>query len=153
MTGFKPRRFVLEFEDPSFGGLEVVTRSASLDDLMRMQELMATPLGNAEYANERRELFERLGGTDERAGIIVRWNLLDDHDEPVPTDPSSLEKEEYPLIRAICRAWIAALIEVPRPLSLPSSDGDRLAELNIPMTTLPSPDSSASLPPSSEPNG
>lgn len=151
-TGFRRRTFVLEFEDPSFGGLEVRTRSASLDDLMRMQELMNTMIGRPEHEADRRELYDRLGGSDQYPGLIISWNLLDDNGQPVPTDPESLTKEEWPLIRNICRAWVAALIDVPRPLSLPSSDGDRLAGLSIPMQTLPS----SSLPSpssSSTPNG
>lgn len=150
-AGVRRRTFVLEFEDPSFGGLEVRTRSASLDDLMRMQELMYTQVGRKEYEAERQELFDRLGGTDQYPGLIISWNLLDDNDQPVPTDPESLAKEEWPLIRNICRAWVAALIEVPRPLSRPSSDGDRLEGLSIPMQTLPS-SSLPSLPSSSTPS-
>lgn len=149
-TGFRRRTFVLEFEDPSFGGLEVRTRSASLDDLMRMQELMNIQIGRHEA--ERRELYDRLGGSDQYPGLIISWNLLDDNGQPVPTDPESLAKEEWPLIRNICRAWVSALIEVPRPLSPPSSDGDQLEGLVIPMQTLPS----SSLPSpssSSTPNG
>ena len=137
MTGFHRRTFLLEFEDPSFGGLEVRTRSAALGDLMRMQELMETQIGRLEHAEERRELYERLGGSDERAGLIIEWNLLDDSNEPVPTTAEQLEKEEWPLIRAICRAWVRALVDVSPPLSQPSSDGDRLEGLHIPMTTLP----------------
>lgn len=151
-TGFRRRTFVLEFEDPSFGGLEVRTRSASLDDLMRMQELMATPLGTGEHEAERQELYDRLGGSDQYPGLIISWNLLDDRDQPVPTDPESLRKEEWPLIRNICRAWVSALVEVPRPLSPPSSDGDRLEGLSIPMQTL-TPSSLPSLSSSSTPNG
>lgn len=141
MSGFHRRTFLLEFEDPSFGGLEVRTRSASLLDLMRMQDLMALPLGHEQHAAERAELFERL------SKIIIDWNLLDDNDEPVPTTPEQLEKEEWPLIRDICRAWVAALVSVPVPLSQPSPDGDRLAALSIPMVTL-SPNLSSSSTPS-----
>lgn len=148
MTGFHRRTFVLEFEDPSFGGLEVRTRSASLADLMRMQELMNLPIGEAGHEHERDELFDRLGG------ILIGWNLLDDNDEPVPTTPGQLVKEEWPLIRAICRAWVKALIEVPRPLSPSSFDGEALEELHIPMTTLPAAlPSSPSQSSSSTPNG
>lgn len=147
-TGFRRRTFVLEFEDPSFGGLIVRTRSASLDDLMRMQELMNIPIGRKEHEDDRQELYDRLGGSDQYPGLIVSWNLLDDNGEAVPTEPESLSKEEWPLIRSICRAWVAALVDVPRPLSQPSSDGDRLAELSIPMQTLepstsPNPSSSS----------
>jgi hypothetical protein len=136
-TGFRRRTFVLEFEDPSFNGLIVRARSASLGDFTRMQELMLMNLGTDEHLDERHELFDRLAGTDEYPGLIKSWNVLDDNDQPVPIDPESLAKEEWPLIRNICRAWRAALIEVPRPLSQPSSDGDRLAGLSIPMQTLP----------------
>lgn len=147
-TGFHRRTFVLEFEDPSFAGLQVRVRSASLDDLIRMQELMHTEIGTPGHEDDRQELYDRLGGTDRYPGLLISWNLLDDNDEPVPTTPDSLAKEEWPLIRNICRAWLAALVSVPAPLSLPSSDGDRLAELSIPMDTL-----SANPQSSNEPNG
>jgi hypothetical protein len=151
--GFRRRTFVLEFEDPSFSGLIVKTRSANLADYMRMTELMLMNLGDDEHLDERQELYDRLGGTDEYPALIKWWNLLDDNDQPVPINPESLSKEEWPLIRNIVRAWRAAIIEVPIPLPQPSSDGDRLAGLSIPMQTLPAPSTSTSLPNSNTPNG
>jgi hypothetical protein len=141
MTGFQRRTFLLDFEDPSFGGLQVRTRSANLGFLARMEELMRTPLAAPEHADDLDELFVKL------SSLIISWNLLDDHNEPVGTTPADLAKEEWPLVRQICRAWIMAVADVPAPLSQPSSDGDRLADLQIPMETL-SPNPPSSPPPS-----
>jgi hypothetical protein len=142
-SGFQRRTFRLEFDDPSFDGLVVRCRSASLGFLIRYEELMRMNLSLPEHSEELWEMYEHV----ER--IIISWNLLDDDNEPVGTDAAQLSKEEWPMIRQIVRAWHKAVTEVPPPLSRPSSDGDPLAGLNIeiPMETLPE---SAS-PPNSSP--
>lgn len=130
MTGFNRRTFRLEFEDPSFSGLEVRMRSATLGEVVRLQELMNTNFATPDHADELTAFHELL------AGKIISWNLLDDSNEPVVTDAQQIAKEEWPLIKAIAFAWLQALVAVPPPLSRPSSGGDRLAELSIPMETL-----------------
>ena len=135
MTGFMRRTFNLEFSDESFNGLEVRMRSASIGVLMRMQELLVTPLGGAQAAVERKELFGYL------ADAIVSWNLLDEAEQPVEHTAEQVEQEEWPLIRLIAIAWIDAVAGVPRPLSQPSRDGEQsvdLSSLPIPMETMPS---------------
>jgi hypothetical protein len=138
MTGFQRRIFLLEFEDESFSGLEVRMRSADLRTLVRMQDYARTNFALTEHMSEF-DLF-----CDELAGVMISWNLLDDQERPVPVTGPDLAKEEWPLLAAILNAWLRALTLVPRPLSQPSSDGDRLAGLSIPMETLsPSPTSSS----------
>jgi hypothetical protein len=137
--GFQRRTFLLEFQDPSFHGLEVRTRSASLDVLFRMQTLMSTDLGPNEHAAERKEFYQLLAGGSNSFGplpILVSWNLLDDHNEPVPITPDQLSKEEWPMVRAIVLAWIGALASVPPPLSQPSSAGAPSEELNLSMVPM-----------------
>jgi hypothetical protein len=135
MTGFMRRTFVLDFEDPSFNGLEVRTRSASLGTLMRMQELMSMALGDGEHDSEQAEFFWHLGhqapAEDGRQRILISWNLLDEQGQPVEISPEQLAEEEWPMIREIARAWVRAVTSVPRPLSSSSSDGDRSEELNL----------------------
>lgn len=147
MPGFYRRTLVLQFEDPSWGGLEVKARSANLEFLMRFQELMHTNLGGPDSDTDRAELFAKLAYLLEGDGH--GWNLLDDDGKPVPTTAAKIAKEEWPLIRAICKAWVLAVAEVDAPLSPPSSAGDRLAALqDVPMESL-----SNSPPISSPPNG
>lgn len=140
MPGFQRRTFLLEFEDPSFAGLEVRMRSADLRTLLRMQDYARTNFANEEHRDE----FEPFCG--ELAGMMISWNLLDDHNEPIAITGPDLAKEEWPLLAAILNAWLNALTLVPRPLSRPSSDGDRLAELDIPMEPLSESLSSSSTP-------
>lgn len=131
--GFMRRTFRLEFEDPSFNGLDVRARSADLRYLLRFEELMATDFALRTNAEEYDEFCGML------SQILISWNLLDDAERPVPTDADSVSKEEWPLLKQIARAWIGAVASVAPPLPKPSSDGDLLAGLNIeiPMETLP----------------
>lgn len=135
MTGFMRRTFVLDFEDPSFNGLEVRTRSASLGTLMRMQELMGMALGDGEHVTEREEFFYHLADS-----VLISWNLLDEQGVPVKISPESLAEEEWPMIRQIARAWVRAVTSVAPPLSNSSSDGDQSEEPQLPyiqMETMP----------------
>lgn len=142
MTGFMRRTFKLEFDDPSFGGLEVRARTKSLGFLVRLQQLMTTNLAAPEHAEELGEFHEKL------AEVIISWNLLNDAERPVETTAEAIGKEEWLLLGQIAKAWIAAVTQPSPPLSPPSSDGDRLAGLDIPMEAL-----SPNLLSSSTPNG
>jgi hypothetical protein len=140
MTGFQRRTFLLEFEDPSFNGLEVRMRSADLRTLMRMEDYARTNFARPEHRDE----FD--GFCEELADVMISWNLLDDQEQPVAITGPNLAKEEWPLLAAILNAWLRSLTLVPRPLLRPSSDGDRLAGLSIPMETLSENPSSSSTP-------
>lgn len=126
----------LEFDDPTFNGLIVKTRSASLEFLVRMQELMQFNLADPEHEDDKKELFTKMSSL--MSGPGLGWNLTDDDGKAVGTGPAQLAKEEWPLIKLIARAWVLAVADVPAPLSRPSSDGDRLAGLSIPMEPLSS---------------
>jgi hypothetical protein len=134
MTGFMRRTFNLAFEDPSFSGLVVRTRTKPLRFLLRLEELMTTNLAvpeNAELLDEFHEMISE---------VIISWNLLDDAEQPVDTTPEAIAKEEWLLLKEISRAWVKAVTQPAPPLSQPSSDGDLLAGLDIPMEALsPSP--------------
>lgn len=139
MTGFMRRTFRLEFEDPSFGGLEVRARTKPLGFLVRLEELMSTNLADPEHAEQLEQFHGAL------SEVIISWNLLDDAEQPVQITPEAIAGEEWLLLKGIARAWRAAVTTPSDPLSLPSSDGDPLAGLDIPMETMsPNPPSSPS---------
>jgi hypothetical protein len=141
-TGFMRRTFKLEFEDPSFGGLEVRTRTKPLRFLVELEQLMSTNLADDVNAADLERFHEML------AEVIISWNLLDDAEQPVPITGEAIGGEEWLLLKEIARAWVQAVTAPPRPLSQPSSGGDPLAGLDIPMEAL-SP-SQQSSPPLSE---
>lgn len=131
--GFERRTFRLEFEDPSFSGLVVRARSANLRFLVRMEQLMALDMGAGANGLAEQEYAEFCSMLSSR---IIEWNLLTGRGEVASSLPEELAEEEWPLLVQLARAWVSAVSSVPPPLSRPSSDGDRLAGLTIPMETL-----------------
>jgi hypothetical protein len=141
--GFERRTFKLEFEDPSFSGLIVRAGSANLRFLVRMEQLMALDMGNNGGGLAEQEYAEFCTMLSSR---IIEWNLLTPLGEVASWLPEDLAEEEWPLLKQLARAWVSAVSSVPPPLSQPSSDGDRLAELQIPMETLSPNQWSSSMP-------
>lgn len=142
MTGFMRRTFKLAFEDPSFGGLEVRARTKPLRFLVELERLMSIDLADDDNVADLDRFHEML------AEVIISWNLLDDAERPVEITAEAIGGEEWLLLKEIAIAWRKAVTTPPDPLSLPSSDGDPLAGLDIPMEAL-SP-SLPSSPPQSE---
>lgn len=67
---------------------------------------------------------------------MVRWNLTDDDDNPVPTDVESLADEDFAMIMDVVNGWTSAATAVPGPLGGGSNSGKQFQEESIPMETL-----------------
>lgn len=132
-AGFHRRTYLLGFDDPSFNGLEVRCRGASLDQAMELQRLLiiGAEIADDKHDVDRRSWFELL------AGLVVEWNLLDEQNEPVALDAKTIGREEFSLLRAITTSYLMAAVMPPGPLSQPSSDGSSSLEgYEIPMEPL-----------------
>lgn len=66
---------------------------------------------------------------------MIRWNLTDDDDEPVPTDPDTLAEEDFGMIMDIVQGWQQAATGVSADLGKDSTSGEKFPEESIPMET------------------
>jgi len=135
--GFSYRRvLVLEFEDPSFEGLEVKAAVPSLGAFMDVmaaadeQEAATTGVQMRDAANALLELF---------APVLVSWNLEDTDGNPIPTTVDGLRSQDMALVTSIVTAWRRGMSEVSGPLDETSTDGAPHPEASIPMDVLSAP--------------
>lgn len=115
---FHRRTYALRFTDPSWNGFEVRAKGLTIEESVEYEGLIfggASVLADPERLTRFYEITSK---------FLVSWNLLDDNDDPVPTDVDHLRKEEASMIFAIAKAWIGAAVSVPPPLSESSTSGD-----------------------------
>lgn len=135
MAGYKPKDKIyrLKFTDPDLDGLEVDTTSASLGDILRMQELAQVSSENGDTKSTR-DMLQTF------SHVIKAWNILDDDDQPVPPTFEGLCSLSDELATAIFQAWMTKVAGVSAPLADGSPSGETSLEASLPMETLsPSP--------------
>ena len=128
--GYTPQRttYVLDFGD-AYNGLEVKVRAGTLGQLLELQRF-----GEDLTAEQARELFERF------AVLLVRWNITDEDDRPVPATLDGLMSLEPGLARDILQAAGQAIGGVSDPLPEASPGGGPSAVASLPTVPLsPSP--------------
>lgn len=121
--GYKPKRtlYELTFEDPDLEGLEVTTRSLSVDSLTQMYDLVARV---QDMDENNPALLAMIGQLTERfARVLVSWNVEDDDDKPVPCTAAGLQSLEIGFLLQIIDAWASAMVQAPPPLPNSSSSG------------------------------
>lgn len=125
--GFLRPQYKLKF-DGNFEGFEVLTKGASLDEVVRLsailsqgEELLAPDNGAA-----RKELVELLGSK------LISWNLTEEveipgtdrtEERPVPATAEQLALEDWNIVLILGRAWMQQGVGVSAPLPEPSPDG------------------------------
>jgi len=129
--GFKRRVYHLTFADPSWNGLEVDARGASLDQAIELERLLNLGPALADPANE----TERKTYYGLLASLLIDWNLVDDEIDldgmptgreiPVPCNEEQLRKEDFVMVSQITRAWLRAVITVAPPLPTSSNSGEQ----------------------------
>ncbi len=131
MAGYKrSKRYILEFEDEEFEGLEVTVGVPSLRDTLRIQALE----GKLKEEGAFEELCTILGK------YVKEWNLLDDDDQPIRPSQDSLLDLDMDFVMTIVSAWTRAAVGVAAPLDEGSPSGETSEEAALPMATLsPSP--------------
>ena len=124
--GYKPHRtlYELTFEDPDFAGLEVVTKRISVDGLMgfismfeEFQETDRAKLTEAEVVGKLTGIFARF------VKVLVRWNVEDDDDQPVPPTVEGLQSLDIDFVMAVIESWITGMVQAPPPLPGTSPSG------------------------------
>lgn len=133
--GFKrePKLYRLKFEDPSMAGLEVDAKSLSTGALLEVTELAgAVKNMKADEVDPAalRKLFEVF------AAALVKWNLEDEDDRPVPATYEGVVSQELNFVLAVIMAWIGAIASVDIPLPAGSSSGGTSPEASLPMEPL-----------------
>jgi len=123
-VGYKPKRtlYKLHFENPDLEGLEVVTRSVSMEGLVKLLGLAE----GFEAADERQLTAEDMAKVEELlrlfARMLVEWNVEDDDDQPVPANYEGLASQDFAFVLEIITAAGAGLMQAPPPL--PGSSGN-----------------------------
>lgn len=122
--GFRlARTYKLRWDDGTdLAGLEIDMRSTSIGTLTEIKSLNAIQ----DSARVIELLIEN----------VQRWNLEDEHGEPLPIEAGSLFGQEAAVLAEISRQWYLAAIGVSAPLVLGSNSSATSAEESIPMETL-----------------
>jgi hypothetical protein len=127
--------YKLLFEDPDLAGLEVTTRSSSVDAYQRIAQLSNRRVTNrpsAEDLAEIEHLFEAF------TAVLEGWNLEEPAGVPVPATLEGLKSQELPFVMMIILAWMDTVAGVTAPLGTPSRDGGQSLEESMPMEPLSS---------------
>lgn len=132
--GFEAKRktYKLLFEDSEeMEGLEVVIRSTSMGNILRMAAL--------DEMNPLKLTKEDLAKLEEIFAIVsqsmVSWNLTLES-VPVATTVEALLDQEPEFVMTIIKAWTRALTQAAGPLEQPSQDGVPSLVASIPMESL-----------------
>lgn len=132
MDGFVVPRdiYKLEFAGDKYAGIVVRVEPASFATLLYVDDMF--------QSDEERTPQDRRKSIDELHQLFVAhladWNLIDEKTRlPVEPTVEGLRSQQPAFVNAVITAWRTTPIEVPAPLERPSSDGEPLEELQIPM--------------------
>lgn len=127
--GFKPPRktYHLDFAGTDMDGLEVSLTGLSVGELADLMELQGRIDEDPRHALD---LFKLV------AKKIVKWNVEDEDDKPVPATLNGLKKQDLSFVMALIKPWVDAMASIPLPLEQTSTGGQPsgLAQ-SIPMET------------------
>ncbi len=125
--GYKPPRtlYKLDFSQTEHAGLEVTTRSVSVDTMLTIaagaDELDETTPDLAKV----RDVFGRF------ARVLVSWNVEDDDGRPVPPTADGLLAHDFGFVMAVITAWLTAMTQAPPPLPGGSPSGATSGEASL----------------------
>lgn len=131
--GYKPKRkiYELDFAGTLHEGLKVSMRGTTVGEELELDALRGTE-GSA------RRMFEVM------TGLLVEWNVEDEHGRPVPATFDGVCTQDSDMISAILDALRQASSGVPDPLPQASPSGETSPAPTIPMAPLsPNPENSA----------
>jgi hypothetical protein len=131
--GFVPPTTIyrLQFEG-DYAGLEVRMRASKLRMAFDAQDLLDLDPSSMDAEDVRRakQIFEVI------ADHLVSWNVETEDGEQVPASIKGLLDQEMPMVGRIFAEWQKAMVDVPAPLSRPSSSGAPMESLSLPMEPL-----------------
>jgi hypothetical protein len=127
MAGYKrSKRFILEFEDEEFDGLEVTVGQPSIQDILTIRRVQGL-LGEKDADQE--DAFEKLCKI--LGKYIKEWNLEDDDDQPIKPSSNALLDQDVDFVLAIVVAWTRASVGVADPLDEGSPSGETSLEASL----------------------
>jgi hypothetical protein len=137
--GYTPTRtlYKLDFSETEHAGLEVTTRSLSIDGLLKIVGLAESVDSDAPDAALLGDLFQRF------AAVLVAWNVEDDDGRPVNADYAGLTSQDPPFVMSVITAWVAAMSQAPRPLPAASPPAAPEESLQLASQSMPLPSLSA----------
>ena len=132
--GYTPKRtlYKLDFSRTEHAGLEVTTRSASLETLLEV--LALADLAEARGLEAVVKQFQAAIALF--AGVLVSWNVETDDGDPVPATAEGLQSQEPEFVLSVMTMWATEMTKAPPDLPSASSDGAAL-EASIPMSPSP----------------
>jgi hypothetical protein len=135
--GYKPKRtlYKLDFSATEYAGLEITTRSVSVEGLLA---IAAAADEIDEVSPAKGKVLDLLGRF---ARVIVSWNVEDDDGQPVPVTVEALLDQDFGFLMTMITMWISSVSQAPPPLPGPSPSGATSAEASLALAT-----SSQSLP-------
>lgn len=128
--GFKRPQMKLVFNDDELFGLEVTAKRISIRRVFKLSALADMGQKLEEMEEQFNELLTNL------VPCLIRWNLEDEDDRPVPLTVDGLKDQDLPLVLSIVEALIDASAGVPGPLDRTSSGGTPSEAPPIPMEDL-----------------
>lgn len=124
----------LVFDEEHHGdlaGLEVRMKRPSVDQLMRVSQLMSLRgKDDADLTDTDREQIDGL--FDLIAAHLLGWNLEEEGGAPVPATAQALRGQDVALVYGVIGSWMDAAAGVSAPLAPPSSGGNPSLEDSIP---------------------
>jgi hypothetical protein len=120
--------YLLKFEDDEYAGLEVEMRSINVKTALELQsQLKDVDDGNEESLKGGMRIF---------ADHLIRWNLEDDRDNPIPPTLDSVYDLDLKFVVDLLASWMEVAAGVSSDLGKASTSTETSAEGSIPMETL-----------------
>lgn len=131
--GYRLARTVYRLTFPEFEGLEVMVKSLSTGDLMKIMELsdrVSSEKSSAEEAKSTEALLRRF------TKALITWNLEDEDGDPIGVTYEDVADQELPFVKRIIEAWIEVVAGVSEDLGKGSNSGPQFPEVSLPMASL-----------------
>lgn len=131
MSGYKPNRktYHLNFEGTEYDGMEVSLRGLTTGKFLDLAALVNVADQDATAAEKLINLFVE---------SLVKWNLLDEEDQPVPANRYGALAQDLTLVLYVIKAWMTAVAGVGAELGKESTSGSSLPVVNLPTELLSS---------------
>lgn len=143
--GYVPKRtlYKLDFSQTEYAGLEVTTRSASMDVLLEVLELSDLFEQSGIKAIDKKQLDAVFGLFGQ---VLHSWNVETEDRQPVPATKDGLLSQDPEFVMAVVAAWAGEMTQAPPPLPGGPNSGATSKEAALQLASL-----SQSLPSSSAP--
>lgn len=136
--GFRKQKITYNLvwpEDHDYHGLEVLTKSLSVSELMDLTRMAEK--ANAADADMAADASDKMLSTFAKS--LISWNLEDEDGTPVPATRDGISDQDMAFVQSVLAEWMGAVAGVSAPLDKASAStgisGEtlNLAELSSPL--------------------